>query len=52
MEDNNSFLINLRHVKELDGNDVLIDKHRIPVGRTKKKEFLQKLTEYFGDTVL
>ena len=49
---NNSFLINLRHVKELDGNDVLIDKHRIPVGRTKKKEILQKLTEYFGDTVL
>lgn len=49
---NNSYLVNLSHVLELDGNDVIINKQRIPIGRTKKKVFLQRLTEYFGDTVL
>lgn len=49
---NNSFLVNLRYVSELDGSDVLLDGHRIPVGRTKKKEFLQRLAQYLGDTVL
>ena len=48
----NSFLVNLRRVTELRGNDILVDGTSIPIGRTKRREFLARLTEFFGDSVL
>jgi len=49
---NNSFLVNLRYVTELKGSEVCVHGTMLPIGRTKRKEFLQRLTQYFGDSVL
>lgn len=48
----NSFLVNLRRVTELRGNEIVVDGTPIPIGRTKRKAFLNRLTEFFGDSVL
>ncbi len=49
---NNSFLVNLRYVTELKGNEICVHGTMLPIGRTKRREFLQQLTQYFGDSVL
>ena len=49
---NNSFLVNLRHVTELKGSEICVHGDMLPIGRTKRREFLQQLTQYFGDSVL
>jgi DNA-binding LytR/AlgR family response regulator len=46
----NSFLVNLRYATAFSGGDITVAGIRIPVGRTKKKDFLKKLTEYLGDS--
>ena len=46
----NSFLLNLRYVTAMSGGEIVVADRRIPVGRTKKKEFLKRLTEYIGDS--
>ena len=46
----NSFLVNLRYATAFSGGDVTVAGARIPVGRTKKKDFLKRLTEYLGDS--
>ena len=43
-----SVLVNLRYVTGLYGDEVSIGDERIRIGRTRKKEFLQKLNEYLG----
>lgn len=43
-----SVLVNLRYVTGLYGDEVSIGNERIRIGRTRKKEFLQKLNEYLG----
>ena len=43
-----SVLVNLRYVTGLYGDEVSIGSERIRIGRTRKKEFLQKLNEYLG----
>ncbi len=48
----NSFLVNLQHVSAISGSEVLIGGDRLPIGRTKRKEFLQRMTEFAGDQVL
>ena len=47
----NSYLVNLSHVTAMSGGDITVAGARLPVGRTKKKEFLKRLTEYMGDTI-
>ena len=49
---NNSFLVNLRYVTSMSATEITLRQTRIPIGRTKKKEFVQRLTEYMGDSVL
>lgn len=46
----NSFLVNLHYATVFSGGDVTVAGARIPVGRTKKKDFLKRLTEYLGDS--
>ncbi len=46
----NSYLVNLRHVTAMRGNDITVAGHTVPVGRTKKKDFMKRLTEYLGDS--
>lgn len=45
----NSFLINLRHVDYMANGRVIVNGKSISIGRTWKKEFLQKLTDFVGD---
>lgn len=42
-----SYLVNLRSIKKVTGNDIEVGDAVIPIGRTKKKEFLTKMAEYF-----
>ena len=43
------YLLNLRHVEEVIGNDVLIFGNKIPISRAKKQDFMQKLLEYHSE---
>ena len=49
---NNSFLVNLRYVTEIRHNDIRVGNVMLPVGSTKRRAFLQQLTEFMGDIVL
>ena len=44
---NNSYIINLEHVKGVDGDYVIVDKARLKISRARKKKFMDVLTEYF-----
>lgn len=49
---NNSFLVNLRYVSEIRHNDIRVGSVMLPIGSTKRRAFLQQLTEFMGDIVL
>lgn len=44
---NNSYIINLEHVKGVDDDYVIVDKIRLKISRARKKKFMDVLTEYF-----
>ena len=44
-----SYLVNLRAIKRISGNDIEIGDTVIPIGRTKKKEFMAEMAEYFTE---
>lgn len=44
-----SYLVNLRYVKAIDGNEILVRNERILLSRQKKKEFILALTKYAGN---
>lgn len=44
---NRSYLVNLRFVNAVQGDTLLIGGHTLKIGRTKKKEFMQQLSEYY-----
>lgn len=45
-----SFLVNLSHIKGVEGLELLLDTGaRIPVSQPKRKAFMIKLTDYWGD---
>lgn len=46
---NNSYLLNLRYVTAVCNNTVTIPGHSFPIGRTKRQDFLRKLTDFMGD---
>lgn len=45
---NNSFLVNLCYVQSMTTGTIVIQNRTLPIGRTKKKEFLRRLTEFMG----
>ena len=45
---NSGFLVNLRHVRGISGDDALVGSDRLPVSRARKKPFMQALTAYIG----
>lgn len=45
---NNSYLVNLRFVTGIQGNDVKVGPHVLPISRPRKKEFINELTNYLG----
>lgn len=45
-----SFVVNMAYVKSVEGLElVMTNGERIPVSQPKRKEFMKKLTEYWGD---
>ena len=44
----NSFLVNLRHVKRVEGNDAYVGDEVLQISFRKRKEFVQALDEYRG----
>lgn len=46
---NACYLVNLKHVKQLNGNNVIVDKESLCVSRSKKSEFLSQFSNYLGD---
>lgn len=45
------FLINLMHVEGLEGNFAIVKGEEIPVGRTKRRAFMEALSKYWGETL-
>ncbi|MGM0238719.1 MULTISPECIES: LytTR family transcriptional regulator DNA-binding domain-containing protein [Enterococcus] len=45
---NNGYLVNLKHVKSIDGNMLYLDKYELIISRPRKKDFMQALTNYLG----
>lgn len=46
---NNCYLVNLKFVKAIKQNDVLVDDELLLVSRHKKKEFIKSLNDYFAE---
>ena len=47
-----SFLINLEHVTKIHGNEVTVSGEIIGISRSKKEEFMNKLTTYLGRSII
>lgn len=45
----NSYLVNLNYVKALHGSTVQVEGDQIQIGKTKRKEFLDKLNRFLGE---
>lgn len=45
------YLVNLRHITEITRNSVVINGEDLKISRTKKKEFLNILTQFMGDYI-
>ena len=44
-----SFIINLRYVDRIEGNEIIIGDARIPISRARKKEFLTEFHSFYSD---
>ena len=44
---NNCYLVNLRYVDGFSGNDVIVGGERLQISRAKKKDFQQRVSDYF-----
>ncbi len=47
---NDYYLVNLRYVEKVNAESVLVAGEELRTSRSKRKEFLQELTEYLGGT--
>ncbi len=45
---NACYLVNLRHVKGIDGSDVVVGNEHLPISKGKRKTFLSELALYYG----
>lgn len=45
---NKGYLVNLRHVRLVKGDTVLVGGDELLISRRKKREFLQAVTDYYG----
>ena len=43
-----SYLVNLRHVRAIHGNVVVVDRFELPLSRKQKKDFVQAFARYVG----
>ncbi|MCR5491291.1 MAG: LytTR family DNA-binding domain-containing protein [Bacilli bacterium] len=47
---NACYLVNLKHVKGIQGTDVIVGKEKLPISKGKRKAFLGELALYYGGT--
>lgn len=45
---NSGYLVNLRYVRSVEGSDVVVGGDRLQISRTRRKVFLQQMSEFFG----
>lgn len=45
---NNCYLVNLKHVKAVDGSTVHVGRFDLRISRPRKKDFMAALTNYLG----
>lgn len=45
------FLVNMRQIQHVDGNDLFIADNAIPISKYRRREFMQELTAYWGKTL-
>ena len=45
---NVSFMVNLKYVRAVNGNTVMVHGHNLPISSSKRKEFLMALAQYKG----
>lgn len=45
------FLVNMRQIQHVDGNDLFIADNAIPISKYRRREFMQELTAYWGETL-
>lgn len=46
-----AFLVNMKRVQHIDGNDLYMAGKAIPISKHRRKEFLQELTAYWGKNI-
>lgn len=46
---NSGCLINLEYVDEMESTDVIVRGHRIPISRSRRKEFLDRMNHYLNE---
>ena len=49
---NKSYLVNMSYVTEIRRNEIRVGDALLPIGSTRRQEFLRRLAEYMGDIVL
>lgn len=45
------FLVNMRQIQHIDGNDLYIGNRAVPISKYRRREFMQELTAYWGKTL-
>lgn len=45
---NNCFLVNLQHIQKTENDEVVVGKDRLKISRSRRKEFLNAISVYFG----
>ena len=43
-----SYLVNLRHLRAIEGNEILVGEDRLPLSRRRKTEFVSAFTRFLG----
>ena len=43
------FLVNMKRVDGISGSDCIIEGERVPVSRSRKKEFMELLIQYMDE---
>ena len=48
---NSCYLVNLKHVRSIKGEYVVVGKEELRISQPKRKDFLQEVASYFGESV-
>lgn len=48
---NNGYIVNLKHVSQVNGNEVIVGPYHLQISRPRKKGFMEALTNYLGGEI-